>query len=83
MPIVDLADSIPLVHEMDPAEVLAVEIKQFTGDQLRTLVPRVIGITSEAKKRKSTGFEPRQWDEESFFDRLDEFIAQFEKTDSP
>jgi hypothetical protein len=80
-----VADKIPselqrivefLNEQMDPAEVLAVEIKQFTGDQLRTLVPRVIGITSEAKKRKSTGLEPKQWDEESFFDRLDDKQAK-------
>ena len=61
-----------LNEQMDPAEVLAVEIKQFTGDQLRTLVPRVIGNTSEAKKKKSTGLEAKQWDEESFFNRLDD-----------
>lgn len=29
--------------QMDPAEVLAVEIKQYTGQGLKTLVPRVFG----------------------------------------
>jgi len=80
-----VADEIPselqrivefLNEQMDPAEVLAVEIKQFTGDQLRTLVPRVIGNTSEAKKKKSTGLEIKQWDEESFFNRLDDKDAK-------
>ena len=61
---------------MDPAEVLAVEIKQFTGDQLRTLVPRVIGNTSEAKKKKSTGLEAKRWDEESFVNRLEDKDAK-------
>ena len=80
-----VADEIPselqrivefLNEQMDPAEVLAVEIKQFIGDQFRTLVPRVIGLTSEAKKRKSTGLEAKQWDEESFFERLDDNQAK-------
>ena len=30
--------------QMDPAEVLAVEIKQFVGSDIQTLVPRVIGV---------------------------------------
>ena len=30
--------------QMDPAEVLAVEIKQFVGSGIQTLVPRVIGV---------------------------------------
>jgi hypothetical protein len=80
-----VADKIPselqrivefLNEQMEPAEVLAVEIKQFTGDQLRTLVPRVIGNTSEAKKKKSTGLETKQWDEESLFNRLDDKDAK-------
>lgn len=39
--------------QMDPAEVLAVEIKQFVGQGLKTLVPRVIGQTAEAERKKS------------------------------
>lgn len=38
--------------QMDPAEVLAVEIKQFVGQGLKTLVPRVIGLTVAAKRRE-------------------------------
>ena len=80
-----VADEIPaelqrivefLNEQMDPAEVLAVEIKQFIGYQLRTLVPRVIGNTSEAKKKKSTGLETKQWDEESFINRLEDKDAK-------
>ena len=33
-----------LNDQMDPAEVLAVEIKQFVGSGIQTLVPRVIGV---------------------------------------
>lgn len=39
--------------QMDPAEVLAVEIKQYVGRNLKTLVPRVIGQTVEAQQKKS------------------------------
>jgi hypothetical protein len=61
-----------LNQQMDPAEVLAVEIKQYVGQGgLKTLVPRVIGKTIEAEDRKSVSRGPtRQWDELSFFDLL-------------
>jgi len=56
----------------DPAEVLAVEIKQFVGGGLKTLVPRVIGQTIEAedRKRASTPRQKRKWDEQQFFAAL-------------
>jgi hypothetical protein len=57
--------------QMDPAEVLAVEIKQFVGQGLKTLVPRVIGQTVEAERKKGgSGPGEKQWDEASFFDDL-------------
>ncbi|QDT48934.1 hypothetical protein Pan258_29810 [Symmachiella dynata] len=60
-----------LNEQLDPAEMLAVEVKQYSGQGMRTLVPRVIGQTAEAEKRKSTGRrEMRQWDEDSFFGQL-------------
>jgi hypothetical protein len=74
-----VADEIPtelrrivefLNGQMDPAEVLAVEIKQYVGQGLKTLVPRVIGQTSEATRKKSPGREVRQWDEPSFLEAL-------------
>ena len=58
--------------QMDPAEVLAVEIKQYIGQNLKTLVPRVIGQTAEAERKKSTGSrESKQWDEDSFLRELE------------
>jgi hypothetical protein len=63
--------------QMDPAEVLAVEIRQYKGQsggqELKTLVPRVIGQTAEAAGKKP-GRTPkkRKWDEASFFDTLRE-----------
>ena len=59
-----------LNQQMDPAEVLAVEVKQFAGAGLRTLVPRVIGQTAEAEQRKKPFGERRQWDEASFFNEF-------------
>ena len=44
-----------LNEQMDPAEVLALEVRQYVGKDLRTLVPRVIGQTSEAEQRKRPG----------------------------
>lgn len=73
-----VADQIPselqrviefLNGQMDPAEVLAVEIKQYANKTLRTLVPRVIGRTAEAQAAKAVS-PKRQWDEASFFEDL-------------
>jgi hypothetical protein len=55
---------------MSPIEVLAVEIKQFEGSNLKTLVPRVLGQTVQTQQKQSvrtngTG-ESRHWDEERF-----------------
>ncbi len=78
-----VADEIPaelrrvvefLNQQMDPAEVLAVEIKQYVSEDssLKTLVPRVVGQTEEAQqKKRGVGREHRQWDEESYFEELE------------
>lgn len=47
-----------LNEQMDPAEVLGVEIKQYIGQGMKTLVPRVIGQTAEAEKKHRT---PSSW----------------------
>jgi hypothetical protein len=77
-----VADAIPpelqrivefLNAQMNPAEVLAVEIKQYMApDDLRTLVPRVIGQTAEAQQKKSPSrhADSQQWDETSWFENL-------------
>ena len=60
-----------LNEQMDPAEVLAVEIRQYAGGGLRSLVPRVMGQTSESLTRKTTGTRGiKQWDEPTFFAEL-------------
>ena len=56
---------------MNRAEVLAVEIKQYTGQDQRSLVPRVIGQTEEAIQIKGDLQSGRKWDEDSFFRELE------------
>ena len=78
--LVFVADEIPtelrrviefLNVQMSPAEVLALEVRQYVGQGIETLVPRIIGQTSAAQQRKSTGSDPaRHWDEPTFFDAL-------------
>lgn len=58
--------------QMDPAEVLAIEVKQFVGPGLQTLVPRVIGQTAEALQKKAAATaQYKQWNEASFFEALE------------
>ncbi|AFY80991.1 hypothetical protein [Oscillatoria acuminata] len=58
-----------LNEQLDPTEVLALEIKQYVSqDGLKTLVPRIIGQTAEAQQKKASATrERRRWDEASFF----------------
>ncbi len=77
-----VADKIPselqrivefLNGQMDPAQVLAVEVKQYAGGDQRAMVPRVLGQTAEAQQKKAGAAPPaRQWDEETFFRALEE-----------
>ncbi len=64
-----------LNEQMNPAEVLAVEIKQYVGEgsNLRTLVPRVIGQTTKARDHKSVAARSGggSWNEETFFKELE------------
>lgn len=84
--LVFVADQIPsgmqrvvefLNKQIDPAEVLAVEVKQYISpaNGLKTLVSNVIGQTAEAlQKKASTSRERRQWDQFSF---LEAYAARF------
>ena len=60
--LVFIADEIPpelrrvvefLNGEMDPDEVLAIEVRRFVGEDLKALVPRVLGQTEAARQKKS------------------------------
>ncbi|MFN6461492.1 MAG: hypothetical protein RMZ41_006540 [Nostoc sp. DedVER02] len=75
--LVFVADKIPaelqrivefLNQQMNPAQVLAVEIKQYVGQGLKTLVPRVIGQT---KKTLIPPLEKRQWNALSFMKEVE------------
>jgi hypothetical protein len=66
-----VADQIPnelkrivefLNGQMKSAEVLALELRQFEGQGLKTLVPMVYGQTQEAQHNKATGAPKRSWD---------------------
>ena len=71
-----VADDIPkelrrivefLNEQMDPAEVLAVEIKQYTGQGWKSLVPRVHGQIERTRRNVNSTM---QWDWDSFFREL-------------
>jgi hypothetical protein len=73
-----VADKIPkelqriiefLNEQMSPAEVLGMEIKQFANKDIRTLVPRVIGKTSNAEIKKGK-YKQYKWTEETFYEEL-------------
>lgn len=75
-----VADKIPaelrrivefLNEQMNPAEVLAVEIKQHVAEDLIAFVPRLIGQTAQAQRTKSVGVRTsRIWNEPLFFEEL-------------
>jgi len=58
--------------QMSPAQVLAVEVRQYRGEGIdfTTLVPRVVGPTAMAQQKKSGAgrSESRTWDRESFLE---------------
>ncbi|MDB4396324.1 hypothetical protein N9003_00605 [bacterium] len=61
-----------LNEQMDPAEVLGIEIKQYVGEEIKTLVPRVVGQTTVAVNRKGaqSNSEKKAWDSAQFFQDL-------------
>ncbi|MBD1881169.1 hypothetical protein [Coleofasciculus sp. FACHB-T130] len=79
--LVFVADKIPpelqrivefLNKQMSPAEVLAIEINQYVGQGLKTLVPRIIGQTVAGKSTQSLlNYESKQWNESLFFQELE------------
>lgn len=59
-----------LNEQMDPAEVLALELRQFQGEGLRTIVPMLYGQTEKAQQKKP-GRSARQWDETSLLAEIE------------
>ncbi|WP_199316483.1 hypothetical protein [Chroococcidiopsis sp [FACHB-1243]] len=77
-----VADKIPselqriiefLNKQMNPVEVIGVEIKKFEGQNLKVLIPRVIGQTTAVKGKKISSFarEVRQWNETNFIEEIE------------
>lgn len=65
-----------LNEQMDPAEVLAIELRQFASKDLKTIVPTVYGQTqATARKRASTA---QRWDETSLFEKLSQNVGEKE-----
>jgi len=72
--LVFVADEIPaeliriiefLNGQMNPAEVVGIEIKRYSGQGVTTLVPKLVGKTAEAVQRKAAtraDGEPITWD---------------------
>lgn len=56
-----------LNEEMSQVEVLAIELRQFTSNNLRAIVPTVYGQTQAAVQKRAAG---RAWDESLLFDKL-------------
>ncbi len=76
--LVFVADEIPnelrrivefLNEQMNPAEVLAIAIRQYVGQGLQTLVPTLYGHTAKAQGSKSKG-DGQKWSEDTFFPEL-------------
>jgi hypothetical protein len=42
-----------LNKQMNPAEVLALELRQFEGEGVKTIVPTLYGQTEEAQQKKT------------------------------
>ena len=78
-----VADSMPpellriveyLNAQMNPTEVLAVELRQFVKDGLRTIVPTVHGHSRIAAAKRAG--DVRRWDEASLFEKLKQNVSQ-------
>lgn len=53
--------------QMDPAEVFAIEVKQYKGEGTKTLVPQLIGQTEISRREKSLRRDStKQWDQAEF-----------------
>ncbi len=75
-----IADAIPpelqrivefLNEQMNPAQVLAMEIKQYTGQNQKTLVSRIVGQTMKAIDVKATRTgRSKIWDKESVLEQI-------------
>jgi hypothetical protein len=88
--LVFVADDIPpelrrvvefLNNQMDPAEVLAVEVRQYVGGNFRGLVPRVLGQTEQGNRKKNSApaGPEKLWDEPSLLAELERRFGPVER----
>ncbi|TWB01911.1 hypothetical protein [Bradyrhizobium stylosanthis] len=79
-----VADAIPielrrvvdfLNEQMDSVEVLAVELRQFVRDDLKTIVPTVYGHQPRSPKRAGA---LRRWNEISLFEAFEQTLSERE-----
>lgn len=59
-----------LNRQMSPAEVLAIELRQFEGQGLRTIVPMVLGALESKVGVREKSFAGVIWDEQKILDDL-------------
>lgn len=60
-----------LNQQMSPAEVYGIEVKQFVGRGVKSLVPRIVGVTASAEIKKSGASGGKYyWNEENFLEYL-------------
>lgn len=62
-----------LNEQMEQTEVLAIELRQFQSQSLKTIVPTVYGQRQETPKSRATAGV--QWDEGSLFAKLQETVG--------
>ena len=60
-----------LNRQMNPAEILAIELRQYTGQGLRTVVPLVVGQVQEATLRRAS-IPGVRWTEDRFLAKIAE-----------
>ncbi len=59
-----------LNEQMSPAEVLAIDVKLYEGQNLKTLVSRVLGNTMRAVDKKTGKRLTKKWDRESLLNQI-------------
>ena len=80
-----VADEIPfelkqivefLNEQMNPAEILALEIKQYVGQNQKTLIPRIYGQTSKLQRKKTRTSRPLT-NQTTFLESLNDTCHKF------
>jgi len=67
-----------LNRQMSPAEVLAIELRQFEGQGIKTIVPMVFGQSETAAAQRSASAPRTVWNESRFMEKLGENRPQAE-----